>query len=261
MVKFEKFQKTKKDVFLFILLGIITVIAVLAALNPEFGQIFTIQYFFKTADLESVPILLAFGFTMLVCFLGALVPFPIPYALPITLFTAVWLKQYPPLVAWGYIILLVLLATVANMVGDLVDYWIGQGTQYVMSHDDPEAQNRWAQIILSRPKAIPYVILLFGLTPLPDSLLMVPLGMVKYNLKKTMVWMFIGRFFMMLIFALAGVFAFDLAFGEGSGDNGTGWILGVVLLYVLWVLIVAMVKISPENNSTNGNDQNADSNP
>jgi len=151
----------KIDVFLIALFAIITIIAILAALNPNFGEYFSLKNFFESSELEKVPIWVAIGFTALVCFLGALIPFPIPYALPITLFSAVWIKAYG-LPAWGLILLLVLFATIANTLGDLVDYFIGEGANYVMSKDDPEVQNKWAQIILSRPKAIPGVIMVFA---------------------------------------------------------------------------------------------------
>ncbi len=244
MVKFEGFNK-KTDIFLIALLGIIIIITILAALNPNFGTFFSIENFFETAALDKVPIWIAMLFTMLVCFLGALVPFPIPYAIPVSLFSAVWMKQYG-MAAWGLILLLVFLATVANTVGDLIDYLIGEGAQHIATKDNPEAETRWSQIILRKPKAIPWVIVLFGLTPLPDSLLMVPLGMVKYNVKKTMLWMFVSRFIMMFIFALAGVLALDFLLLEGGGDSEYGWIVGVVLLYLIWALIFVMVKIKPE---------------
>lgn len=250
-LKFEKLNK-KTDIFLGIFLGIIVIIAIFAALNPAFGQFFTIENFFKQAAIEDVPIWVAMGFTMLVCFLGALIPFPVPYAIPISIFAAVWLETYDAFTAWSLILILVLLATIANTVGDLIDYLIGEGAQKYLSDEEHDLQNNiYSKIILSKPKAIPYVILLFGLTPLPDSLLMVPLGIVKYDLKKTMLYMFIGRFFMMLAFAFAGILAIDALLVEGSSDDGTGWILGVVLLFLLWVMIVLMVKVKPEeeNNS------------
>jgi len=246
MVKFEGFNfKEKTDIFLTALLGIIIVITILAALNPNFGAFFSIENFFETAALDKVPIWIAMLFTMLVCFLGALVPFPIPYAIPVSLFSAVWIKQYGT-AAWGLILLLVLLATIANTIGDLIDYWIGEGAQHIATKDNPEAETRWSQIILRKPKAIPWVIVLFGLTPLPDSLLMVPLGMVKYDVKKTMLWMFVSRFIMMFIFALAGVLALDYLLLEGGGESEYGWLVGVVLLYLIWALIFVMVKIKPE---------------
>lgn len=251
MVKFEGFNK-KTDTFLGVLLGIIIIITILAALNPNFGAFFSIENFFETAALDKVPIWIAMLFTMLVCFLGALVPFPIPYQVPVTLFSAVWIKQYG-MAAWGLILLLVLLATIANTIGDLIDYLIGKGAQHIATKDNPEAETRWSQIILRKPKSIPWVIVLFGLTPLPDSLLMVPLGMVKYDVKKTMLWMFVSRFIMMFIFALAGVLALDYLLLEGSGESEYGWIIGVVLLYLLWALIFVMVKIKPEVKETSEN--------
>jgi membrane protein YqaA with SNARE-associated domain len=235
----------KIDVFLIILFVVITFIAILSAFNPNFGNYFSLKNFFETSELDKVPLWVAIGFTALVCFLGALIPFPIPYALPISLFSAVWIKAYG-MPAWGLILLLVFIATIANTIGDLVDYFIGEGANYVMSKDDPEVQNKWARIILSRPKAIPGVIMVFALTPLPDVLLMVPLGMVKYDIKKTVFYMFIGRFIMLLIFALAGVFTIELVYAEGSGESGTEWILGVVLLYLMWLLIAVMAKLAPK---------------
>ena len=252
MVKFEGFNK-KTDIFLGALLGVIIIITILAALNPNFGAYFSIENFFETAALDKVPIWIAMLFTMLVCFLGALVPFPIPYAIPVSLFSAVWIKQYGP-AAWGLILLLVLLATIANTVGDLIDYLIGEGAQHIASKENPEAETRWSQIILRKPKAIPWVIVLFGLTPLPDSLLMVPLGMVKYDVKKTMLWMFVSRFIMMFIFALAGVLALDFLLLEGGGESEYGWIVGVVLLYLIWALIFVMVKIKPEIKETSNHE-------
>ncbi|TFG07430.1 MAG: hypothetical protein EU539_04980 [Promethearchaeota archaeon] len=231
--------------FLLILLVVIIIATILSALYPKFGQIFTINNWFDADKLGKVSFWIAVSFVMLVCFLGALVPFPIPYSLPITLFAAAWISLYG-LAGWGLIILLVLLATLANTMGDLIDYLIGKGAQYVLSKDDPELQTRWSKIILSKPKAIPGVIVLFGLTPLPDSLLMVPLGMVKYDIKKTMLWMYVGRFIMMFLFALAGVFAFELIFDEGGENGDFGWIFGIIVLYIMWIIIVVMVKFKPK---------------
>ncbi len=244
MVKFQKSSR-KIDIFLLAFLAVIVLITILSALFPDFGEFFSIYNWFNEETLSQVPIWIAILFTMLVCFLGALVPVPIPYAIPITVFSAAWIRTHG-LVAWLYILILVLFATLANTVGDLVDYAVGDASQRVLSKDDPELQNRWSQIILKKPKAIPWVILLFGLTPLPDSLLMVPLGMVRYNIKKTMLWMFIARFVMLFAFALIGVFAVDIIFLEGGGDDSLGWIIGVICLYITWGIIVAMVKLKPE---------------
>ena len=240
-----KYSVKKIDIFLIAFLIVIVIVTILCVLNPTFGEYFSIANWFGSEALGKVPIWLALLFVMLVCFLGALIPIPIPYALPITLFAAVWFNELG-LTAWALIIVLVFLATLANTIGDLVDYVVGKEAQHLLSKEDPELQNRWSQIILSKPKAIPAVIVIFGLTPLPDSLLMVPLGMVRYDIKKTFLWMFLSRFVMMFFFALGGIFAVEWFFSEGGGDDPFGWVFGVVMLYVLWAIIAIMAKYKPK---------------
>ena len=212
-----KYSVKKIDIFLIGFLIVIVMVTILCVLYPTFGEYFSIANWFGSEALGKVPIWIALLFVMLVCFLGALIPIPIPYALPITLFAAVWFKL--GLTAIPLIIVLVFLATIANTIGDLVDYLVGKEAQHLLSKEDPEVQNRWSQLILRKPKAIPAVIVLFGLTPLPDSLLMVPLGMVRYDIKKTTLWMFLSRIVMMSFFALGGILAIEWFFTEG-GDNG-----------------------------------------
>ena len=240
-----KYSVKKIDIFLLVFLIVIVIVTILCVINPTFGEYFSIANWFGSEALGNVPIWIALLFVMLVCFLGALIPIPIPYALPITLFAAVWFKTLG-LTAWALIIVLVFLATLANTIGDLVDYLVGKEAQHLLSKEDPEVQNRWSQLILSKPKAIPAVIVLFGLTPLPDSLLMVPLGMVKYDIKKTFIWMFLSRIVMMSFFALGGILAIEWFFSEGGGDEPFGWVFGVVMLYVLWVIIAIMAKYKPK---------------
>lgn len=240
-----KYSVKKIDIFLIGFLIVVVIVTILCVLNPTFGEYFSIANWFGSEALGKVPIWIALLFVMIVCFLGALIPIPIPYALPITLFTAVWFKALG-LTAWALIIVLVLLATLANTIGDLIDYLVGKEAQHLLSKEDPEVQNRWSQLILSKPKAIPAVIVIFGITPLPDSILMVPLGMVKYDIKKTFLWMFVSRIFMMSFFALGGIFAIEWFFSEGGGDDPFGWIFGIVILWLLWLIIAIMAKYKPK---------------
>lgn len=237
---------SKTNLFLAIFLIIIIFITVLSALNPDFGNFFSLNNWFDQDALNLVPIWAAFGFVMLVCFLGALVPVPIPYAIPVSIFSTIWLELYGT-AAWGLIIFLVGFAAFSNTGGDLVDYYVGRGTEYVLSKEDPELQDRWSEIILKRPRAIPAVIFLFGLTPLPDSLLMVPLGIVQYDKKKVVLWMFSSRFCQFLFFyAMAGAFALDWLLMT-SESSEIGWIYGVILLYIIWGIIFLMVKVKPKS--------------
>ncbi|MGQ4874681.1 MAG: hypothetical protein ACP6IY_11485 [Promethearchaeia archaeon] len=240
---------SKSTIFLIVFLVIIIIITIFSALNPDFGEIFSINNWFNKDALNRVEFWIAVLFVMLVCFLGALIPVPIPYAIPITLFAGAWYSIHG-VFAWPFILIMVAFGALANTFGDLIDYLIGRGAEYVLSKDDPGLQDRWSKIILKKPKAIPAVIVIFGLTPLPDSLLMVPLGIVDYSMKKTILWMYVGRFGMFFLFGLAGIYALEGIITLLSGESGEyGWISGVVLLYLIWLIIFLMVKYKPKDNN------------
>jgi len=245
-------DKSKTNIFLIVFLAIIIILTILCVIFPTFGEYFDLGRFFDLAALGSVDYWTAIGFVVLLCFIGALIPIPVPYMLPVALFTAAWFEAFS--YAWILIIGLLFFSALSNTIGDIIDYYIGRGTEYVLSKDDPELQNRWSQIILKKPKLIPLIILVFGISPLPESLLMLPLGMVKYDIKKTFFWMFLGKIIMMLIMVLLGlgfstipILAVVLDFLTEGGP--TGWITGIVSLFLMWIMIFVMVRYKPKTSS------------
>lgn len=228
----------KIDWFLLIFLGIIIVLTPIILLNPDFASNF---------DIEKVNLnnyWLVIGFLILVSILGALVPIPIPYILP----AAFVASEYYGVVdnAMLKIIGIIFLAALGNAIGDFLDYVIGKGAGHAMEQDQPDLSNKWSQRILRKPKAIPGIIVAFGLTPLPDSLLLVPLGVVKYPMKKTLFWMYIGKIGMFTIVVIAGILSIDPILnllGEGGDSGGnSGAITGVALLFLMWIIIALMAK-------------------
>ncbi len=242
--KVKKSQK-KINIILILFLGVIIVVTILSALYQNVGNVFDMSNWFGSEALDAIPVYIAIGFTILVCFIGAIIPIPVPYAIPITAFTATWLLSKED--AWILIILLVLSAAISNTLGDMLDWVIGRGTQSLISRESHELQNPWSQLILKKPKLIPFIILLFGATPLPESILLTTLGFLKYDKKKTLIYCFLGKVIMMVFFALLGVISLgflSIFTMEEGGENG--WISGVVMLYILWVIIVIMVKYKPK---------------
>ncbi len=236
----KKSKISGSNIFLLIFFILITIVAILVWLNPEAGNELIDSLF--ESDTASASIWAAIGFTMLACFLGALVPIPIPYMVSVSTLSFAWLN--PPIQnAWLFIIALALAAAIANTIGDMLDYVIGLGSEKILERDDPELQGRWAKLIMKHPKAIPWVVTIFAVTPLPDSLLLVPLGFVKYSAKKSILYMFIGKIMMMGIMAIAGIYGIDWLLSL-AGESS--WVLGVIFLYVMWLMIFIMVKINPE---------------
>lgn len=232
----------KIDYFLIVFGVILVVITLLVILLPdEIGSLFSLEIWTNpesTFDLTSGLIAVSVA-----CFIGALVPFPVPYVLVVSVVAFQLWNQ--PEIAFLSFILVVLVATVTNIIGDIFDYIIGLGAGKVKEkssekESNPEAENRWAKIIYSKPKLIPYIIFLFGCTPLPDSLLLMPLGVVKYSFKKMVLWSTVGKFLMMFVVALAGVIGFNTLNDLLGGDDP---IFGLVILYLSYILVILMTKI------------------
>ena len=236
----------KSDLFLIIFFVIIVVVTIICFIYRDVGALLDVSNWFDIDALGTANYWMAIGIVSLLCFIGAIIPIPVPYMIPVALFSAAWVAS--DVYTAGILITgMVFFSALSNTIGDLLDYYIGRGAEYVISQDDPELQNRWGQIILKKPKVIPGVILIFGISPLPESLLMVPLGMVKYDVKKTFIWMFLGKIIMMLIMAFLGIFL-EEALGLFSGEGITGLIIGLASLWLMFIMILFMVKYKPKND-------------
>ena len=89
----------------------------------------------------------------------------------------------------------------------------------------------------------PITIFLFALTPLPDDLLFIPLGVMRYPFLKAFIPALLGKTLMTFILAYSGQQSIELImtlFG-GSGLLGT-----VITSALLIVIIVAMIRIDWE---------------
>ncbi|MBD3351961.1 MAG: hypothetical protein GF364_10795 [Candidatus Lokiarchaeota archaeon] len=249
----------KSDLFLLIFLLILVVLTVLFVLHPEWGEFFSLA---DWVDKESADYDFKSGLYIvaIACFLGALVPFPVPYIIVVSL---VALQYVDNNIGIMPIILMVIVATVTNSIGDFVDWLIGRGgghfaeksgdidgkvgkkLEKAEQQESPkkEYDNKWAKLVYDKPALIPVLLILFGLTPLPDSLLFMPLGVINYSLKKTMLWNAFGKLLMMSVCALLGIFVFDWFFGLLGGSGGEyGWVTGMVTLFLSWLIMAVMIK-------------------
>ncbi len=94
----------------------------------------------------------------------------------------------------------------------------------------------------------PITIFLFALTPLPDDLLFIPLGIMHYSLLRAFIPALIGKMSMNFIVAYGGSVTNQLIkqiFGEESGWIAflLGGLLGIILLIIV---MVVMFKIDWE---------------
>ncbi len=226
----------KVDWVLLIVLIVLIVLTVLFIIDPALGEIFNLAGYTNqdtTYNITSGLIIVGIA-----CFLGALIPFPVPYTVVVGV---VAFQYYDGGLGFEAVFIMIAVATLSNITGDFIDWMIGRGGGYLAERESEKKEpTKWERIIKEKPALIPFLLILFGLTPLPDSLLFIPLGLMNYSGKKTMFYNFIGKLVMMIVISLLGIFAFEwigILFGEGGG-----WLTGMIVLYLSWLIMFAMTR-------------------
>jgi len=172
----------------------------------------------------------------LISLVGALSIFlPIPYT--VVIFTLGGLKAggtwvFEPL--W-----IAVSAGIGSAIGEFSGYLIGVGGGKAISKRYKKRMDLLTRIF---DKYGLIVIFLFALTPLPDDLLFIPLGVMRYNLVRAFVPALIGKFCMNLIVAYSGRFSIQIIrdiFGVESDWISAliGMVLAIVLLIIVFVVM------------------------
>lgn len=157
----------------------------------------------------------------LISFIGASsIVFPIPYQ------TALLAAGYT-----GYFntVLLAIFSALGAGLGELVGYGAGYAGRGFVSDEREEQFN--AMLKIFNRYGVP-AIFVFALTPLPDDLLFIPLGIARYNFWKAFLPCVAGKFLMSLILIKVGSIA-----GLVSGG---GWLSAIGTLVFL-ILVIYLI--------------------
>jgi membrane protein DedA with SNARE-associated domain len=173
-----------------------------------------------------------FGYlgVFIISFIGSVsVIFPIPYTLVIFVLGSV---LDPVFVA--------LSGGLGAALGEFSGYILGYYGRTVVSK---ERRRKMDYMVKLFGRYGPAAIFLFALTPLPDDLLFIPLGVMRYPFLKAFVPALLGKTLMTFILAFSGQQSIELiktVFGE------SGWIGTLITAVLLILIIVAMIKIDWE---------------
>ncbi|WNZ28347.1 MAG: DedA family protein [Candidatus Bathyarchaeota archaeon] len=166
----------------------------------------------------------------IISFIGSVsVIFPIPYTLVIF--------------GLGSVLDPVLIAISGGLgaaLGEFSGYALGY---YGTSKISEERRKKMDFMVKIFDKYGPVTIFLFALTPLPDDLLFIPLGVMRYSFLKAFIPAIIGKTLMTFIIAYSGQQSLELItviLGE-SGFLGTA-----ITVVLLAIVIFAMIKIDWE---------------
>ncbi len=150
-----------------------------------------------------------------ICFLGsASIGFPIPF--PFVLFSlsnSIYLKYSNSGLEliqilqngffWLEIFGLALIGGLGSALGESTGYAVGYGTKKIAEERNSEVIRNidgFGKLILENEKRTPLYIFLFALTPLPDDILFLPLGMIKYPFWKCIIPGWLGKNFTTLFY-------------------------------------------------------------
>jgi membrane protein YqaA with SNARE-associated domain len=167
----------------------------------------------------------------LISLLGAMSIFvPIPYTIVIFIVGAS--TRFEPL--W-----IAVAAGTGAAIGEFSGYLIGFGGRKVIGEKYKKKMDFLTKLF---KKFGPIAIFVFALTPLPDDLLFIPLGIMRYGLIRAFIPSLLGKFFSNLIIAYSGRLSLEIVeniFGvEGEGMSLLiGTIIGIVLLVIVFIIM------------------------
>jgi membrane protein DedA with SNARE-associated domain len=124
-------------------------------------------------------------------------------------------------------------------IGEFSGYLLGVGGRKVIGDKYKKRMDFLTKLF---KKYGPIAIFVFALTPLPDDLLFIPLGVMRYSLLRAFVPAILGKFFSNLIIAYSGRLSLEIVkslFGlEGEGTSLlVGTVIGIVLLIIVFIIM------------------------
>ncbi|NVM16830.1 MAG: VTT domain-containing protein [Candidatus Lokiarchaeota archaeon] len=215
------------DLFFIILLIIITIVSIDFIINESHREIIeNISKYPPFQDLAS-----GLFITFLICLISNLLPIPIPYTFVVCYSSLPFLH-----VNFFIPIIVAFIASLGCMIGEIGGYVVGRGASALISEERKQNLKKYQLFLIEHPRTAPLLIFIFGLTPLNDDFITIPLGIIKYSFLKTIFWCWLGKLGLML------VFSYNL-FSICSLLGGESWILSIVSLYLIIIVMYLIVQI------------------
>jgi len=152
--------------------------------------------------------------------------FPVPYVVTIYAFGA---KLNP--------LLLGTVCGVGSTIGEFTAYLIGRGGRTLLNDKYGEQLENAKMLIQKYGMA---VIFFFAVMPLPDDLILIPLGILRYDLRRAIVAMLLGKLLMCIGVAYAGKYSYSFIKNIFASS---GWMGGIVSTVLLALTIYALLKV------------------
>ena len=175
---------------------------------------------------------LQFGYlgVFIISFVGSVsIIFPVPYTIVI-FFLGSFLDPFFVAITGG----------LGSALGEFSGYALGYYGRKVVSEERRRKMDFMLKIF-GRYGSV--TIFLFALTPLPDDLLFIPLGIMRYPFLKAFIPALLGKILMTFILAYSGQQSIEFIRTLFGGSEWIGILITIILLIVV---IIAIIKIDWE---------------
>lgn len=164
---------------------------------------------------------------VLVSFIGSLsIVFPVPYTLVILLLGIGGMNPIILTVAGG----------LGSAIGEFSGYALGYYGRRLISQERRRKMDFFVKVF---DRYGPLAVFLFALTPLPDDLLFIPLGMLRYSFWKMFLPCIAGKTFMCFLLAyFGGLFGDLILLIFGEEESWVGMLITIVLLVSVLVVLL-----------------------
>jgi membrane protein YqaA with SNARE-associated domain len=135
-------------------------------------------------------------------------------------------------------LLITVAATIGGTFGEFSGYLLGFGGRKTIKGRYGKNINFFDQLF---KKYGSLAIFIFALTPLPDDLIFIPVGVMRYSVVKAFIPAFIGKFILNLLIVYSGLFFVDFI-GDAVGITND-WLPAVISTILGIVVFILMLKI------------------
>jgi len=87
-----------------------------------------------------------------------------------------------------------------------------------------------------------FAVFLFALTPLPDDIIYIPVGLTGFNLAKFMIANALGKIVLSWIVAYMGRFYFDVAVLFLGGEGGVVAVVGAIIAMAIITIVLLRIN-------------------
>ncbi|MHA2424619.1 MAG: VTT domain-containing protein [Candidatus Thorarchaeota archaeon] len=233
-------------------IGIILVYWLLIMIFPDLlGPLVSMYYW-----MQGLSLLIGYPGAFLVSLIGNVtVLFPFPYIAVIFLLGGAKAGPAGPFFFDPW--LLGIIGGLGATIGEMTGYLLGRGGSRYVKSDQSSGFLRFVQ---KHPRATPLVLWFLAVTPFPDDVVVIPLGIAKYSWRNVLIPQFIGKTMFLIAIAWAGNLGLSwleaLLIGDPTNPLTKSIEVIALLLLVVGIFIVLKTNwskylgsVSEENES------------